>query len=274
MPTNTSVNAAPSDHQGALLLAALAHSTHRVPGATGRTYGIMVRRGWVKEYTAAGKLAGPARLLGYTGFTHFRLTDRGIIAAQRFRNAQELRALAADMPAESFAVYRPEFDPGKTLRETTAVFISTRPDETGRVRAIFDGGRGDVRVPLRALEPIADRRMVPADGAPTDTWTITDRHGAELAQVHADSYPAARTAAEQLPAVAAAIQQDGRLRCRRLRTSETTTAIGAPFRWWSVLDRAGNELTRVHATDPESARTALSPAVRKAGSRAGGLIFA
>ncbi|OEJ21033.1 hypothetical protein [Streptomyces subrutilus] len=89
MPTNTSVNATPSDHQGELLIAALAHSSHRVPGAKGRTLDIMARRQWVKEHTSTGRLASTVR--DYPGFTHFRLTHLGVNAARRVQALRDGR---------------------------------------------------------------------------------------------------------------------------------------------------------------------------------------
>ena len=55
---------------------------------------------------------------------------------------------------------------------------------------------------------------------PTDTWTITNRAGEEIARVDGATSPAAADAARGLPAVVESAARDGGFRMRRLLTSE------------------------------------------------------
>ncbi|PNG17016.1 hypothetical protein [Streptomyces cahuitamycinicus] len=92
MATKTGIDTVPTKPQADLLIAALDAENHRIPStATGRTLDIMLRRQWVKEYTANGRLASTVR--DYPGFTHFRLTHHGVNAAKKARAA---RAAAAE----------------------------------------------------------------------------------------------------------------------------------------------------------------------------------
>jgi hypothetical protein len=57
-------------------------------------------------------------------------------------------------------------------------------------------------------------------GDPTDTWTITDQAGTELARVWGDTYDTARRFAEQIPAVRATARREGGYLLRRLGRHE------------------------------------------------------
>lgn len=222
MATSTSWNATPTDYQGKLLLAALVDSAHRIPSnAKGRTLDLMHARQWLLQFRSDDTHLD----LGtrHTPGTHFRLTHHGVNAAKRFKDAQELHALAQQFAPQTIAVYRPEFDPNATAKKTAVVVVYSRPDRSGdRVKVNMYGIGEDptmLLVPLRSLEPLPD--LPPqAEGDPTDWWTVTDRAGNEVTRVEATNYPRARTAAQKVPAAAAVSRREGGLSYRRLRSSE------------------------------------------------------
>ncbi|MFD9190321.1 hypothetical protein ACFWCA_19085 [Streptomyces phaeochromogenes] len=107
MATKTGISTVPTKPQANLLIAALGAENHRVPStATGRTLDIMLRRQWVKEYTANGRLASTVR--DYPGFTHFRLTHHGVNAANKAKAQKQ--APAEEHPADQRGLAAAEWD--------------------------------------------------------------------------------------------------------------------------------------------------------------------
>ncbi|WP_439675987.1 hypothetical protein [Embleya sp. MST-111070] len=81
----------------------------------------------------------------------------------------------------------------------------------------------EVELPMRD-EPAVETEPTTAD-EPSDTWTITNRAGEEVARVEGATAEEATRAADALPAVQTTIRREGGFARRRLYTSELLPAV-------------------------------------------------
>ncbi|MEW1677924.1 hypothetical protein AB0O47_32525 [Streptomyces noursei] len=80
-PTTVKAIKEPTRYQRAKMLEAIPSDTFTLPRDTkGVSLDLMLEEGWIQEYAANGRTIEYARLTGYQGFSHFRLTWAGRMA--------------------------------------------------------------------------------------------------------------------------------------------------------------------------------------------------
>lgn len=140
--TRAALDAAPTDYQARLLLAALDDSQHRIPSdAKPRTLNIMDLRQWVRPVLrdrSGSSIPSNVR--------HWTLTHHGVNAANRARTAQ----LAEKYPVATAAVHVPE--EGEAHRDI--VVVMSEPAADGTVQAHSVKHEKPVRVPLARLREL------------------------------------------------------------------------------------------------------------------------
>jgi hypothetical protein len=212
--TNISTNATPSPYQRQLLITALQDHAHRLPtDAKGTTLDLMRRRQWIREHRADGRLLGTGT--GYTGLTHFRLSQLGIRTAKKYQRIQLTRTHTIG----TVAAHQPD----RKRRYQDIVTIQSRPDRDGNVLALSGRHRKLITVELTDLSPAPPAAVAP--GELTNTWAVMDQRGTWLLIVEGDTHSAARRAAAKTPEAKARSLRVGGFLYRRLRSSE----IPRPF---------------------------------------------
>ncbi|MEU6290395.1 hypothetical protein K388_05832 [Streptomyces sp. KhCrAH-43] len=214
--TDTATNITPSPYQTELLLAALKDRAHRLPSdAKAATLDLMLRRQWIREHRADGRLLGtgtePTRPAGPT---HFRLSHAGVRTAKSHQWIQLTRTHTIG----TIAAYHP----ARAKRHQDIVAVQSRPDSDGHVKVLSGRLRRLITVALTDLRPAPPAALAP--GELTDTWAVMDQDGTWLLLVEGTTYSAARRAARH----AAAHAPEAKSRSlrgvdflyRRLRSSE------------------------------------------------------
>ncbi|MFH0245966.1 hypothetical protein ACGRHY_26930 [Streptomyces sp. HK10] len=201
--TDTSTNVTPSPYQAELLMAALKDRAHRLPtDAKATTLDLMLRRQWIREHRADGRLLGADT--DSTGPTHFRLSHAGVRTAKRHQQIQLTRTHTIG----TIAAYQP----AHAKRYQGIVTVQSRPDNDGNVKVLSGQFRKLITVALTDLRPAPPAALAP--GELTDTWAVMDEHGTWLLIVVGTTYNAARRAARRRSRAGGKIPIPARCRCR------------------------------------------------------------
>lgn len=206
---DTSTNVTPSPYQTELLMAALKDRAHRLPSdAKATTLDLMLRRQWILEHRADGRLRGTGT--EPTGPTHFRLSHAGVRTAKRHQRIQLTRTHTIG----TIAAYHP----ARAKRHQDIVAVQSRPDTDGHVKVLSGRLRRLITVALTDLRPAPPAALAP--GELTDTWAVMDQHGTWLLIVEGTTYSAARRAAARAPEAKSRSLRGVDFLYRRLRNGE------------------------------------------------------